>query len=155
MVDFFLAHFRYAKEAFGPYVPLWSAGDEDTSAVRHHRRILRWGAVTGAINSLAWSALILFGMLNDDLKDAEDWLLLAMVPGLAIAAFLAGTFLGVALVCAFSPKWFLLGPGEPWVKLIGTRNMIGARLVCLAVAAGMSLFVAIPITAIAALIIHA
>lgn len=55
--------------------------------------------------------------------------------GLLLAPFLfcaGGLLYGVAMACLFAPRDFLAGPlGEKWMKLIGTKSIFGARIVCL------------------------
>lgn len=47
----------------------------------------------------------------------------------------AGLLFGAAVACAFAPRSFLTGPaGRKWMKLIGTRNVLAARIVCLVLA---------------------
>ncbi|MEI8381890.1 MAG: hypothetical protein WCJ09_17305 [Planctomycetota bacterium] len=42
-----------------------------------------------------------------------------------------GALLGSGAACLFAPKEFLTGPiGLKWMRLIGTENIIAARIVC-------------------------
>jgi hypothetical protein len=81
-------------------------------------------------------------------KGDDDLFVLLMAPVIAISSFLPGTFLGLSAVLAVAPTWFLHGPGERWIKFIGTRHIAVARLVCMAAAAGTLLFNAVPLAGI-------
>ncbi len=42
-----------------------------------------------------------------------------------------GAFFGIAIACLFAPRDFLAGlVGRKWMKLIGTENILVARIVC-------------------------
>ena len=87
-------------------------------------------------------------LVQEGVKDDDDLTMLLMTPVIAICAFVPGTFLGLSAVLAIAPAWFLRGPGERWVKFIGTQQITVARLVCVLAAAGTLIFNAFPLVAI-------
>ena len=74
--------------------------------------------------------------------------------GVLVAPFTfcaAGLLLGAATACLFAPREFLTGPfGKKWMKLIGTKNVLAARIACFALAA----IIAGPLIGLAVLVIR-
>lgn len=121
--------------------------------VRLHGRILRWSIVTGLVTSLGWTLLLLFVLIrNMNPRDSDGWMLLLAIPALAIGLFFFGTFVGAAAALAITPAWFLLGPGKRWIKFIGTRNIVVARVVCVASAVLSCPILLLPFVAICFLV---
>jgi hypothetical protein len=89
-----------------------------------------------AVDVLAW---------QEGTEGKEDaFVYMAIVFPLALAV--AGLLFGVAAACAFAPRKFLAGPvGRKWMKLIGTKSIAAARLVCLAVVLGVSLIATVAV----------
>jgi uncharacterized membrane protein YedE/YeeE len=62
---------------------------------------------------------------------------------------IGGILAGAALTLLFAPSDFLEGPvGRRWLKLVGTSNLLVARLICLLFAAlllGIGAYLLIPI----------
>jgi hypothetical protein len=63
---------------------------------------------------------------------------------------IGGFFFGMSLMCVIAPHDFLAGPaGRPWLKLIGTRSVTTARIVCFI----FGLIVSLPFLAFGALLV--
>jgi hypothetical protein len=139
---------RQVSEWIRPFLELSDEEEANPEIVRHHRRILRWGATTGFINSFAWTSLCLLALLENNIRtgDWDDAWMYLFAPVLAIASFFGGTFVGVPLALAISPKWFLTGPaGERWMGLIGTRKLVLGRFICVIGGLATSLVIAFPL----------
>src|SRR5262245_56169801 len=136
MFRIFYRPIQYVADAIDPFLSLRRDDGQGAEIVRWHRWIIRAGAATGVINSLAWLALILLCLVEEGVKDDGDLAVLLMTRVIAISFFVPGTFLGISAVLAVAPAWFLRGPGERWIKFIGTGKIAVARLVCLAAAPG-------------------
>src|SRR5262245_7673674 len=105
-------------------------GPADGEAQRHaryHRRIVVVGscfATVGVVFGLITS-VVLAGGANpgDNVRGAL----------LAPALYGVGGFVfGMAVMCLVAPRAFLTGPvGARWMKLIGTKNVLVARVACL------------------------
>lgn len=120
-----------------------AAGDDADRRLTYHRRVVVVAAACGACGFAAGAAFVAVTYLNGD----EGWVATHWPPYAAEENFLwpvlfpllgaaAGLLWGAALASAFAPRAFLLGPvGRKWMRLIGTRSVLGARVVCLAMAA--------------------
>jgi hypothetical protein len=148
MLDFFRLYFRYITGSVGPFVALPEEICDDAQLVRHHRRILNWGAATGITTSTAWASVSVIALLRHVLQKG-DWgnvESLIVAPLLPISLFLPGLLVGVCFALAVSPAWFLDGPGgQRWRKLIGTRNRKVGRLVCFIGGLGTSPLILLPV----------
>jgi hypothetical protein len=128
-----------------------SLGHQDaeyaTSLRRTYGRIVRLTQGTVLFGCLAvpgvapWLAVWFHG-------GKADAAALAVLQGVVISLIgpsLLYLFAGVALGCLVAPSDFLLSPaGVKWMELIGTKNVTGARLVCvLVVLAGSAVMVGI------------
>ncbi len=137
-----------------PYLHLGAEDAANPEALRLHRRIVRWGAITGISTSLAWSTVSAFALIEGIREGADDdWLYLLIVPLVALGAFVPGTLGGAAAACAITPTWFLLGPGERWIKFVGTKKMTTARIICYASAIFWSPLLLIPLMMIVLMIV--
>ena len=108
-----------------------SAGDPADAESRHHakyhKRIVFVGGCFAAVGVVL--GLITSAVVASDVKSGRD------IRGIVLApvTFGAGGFVfGMAVMCLVAPREFLNGPvGAPWMKLIGTKNVLAARIVCL------------------------
>jgi hypothetical protein len=143
--------FRFYREATtytSPDQPaLEQAGEARERHAAYHRRIVLVSGLFGALGVVFGLALSF--VATGDTKSGKD-----VKQGL-LAPFLfgaAGMLLGVAIACLFAPREFLAGPvGQKWMKLIGTKSIMLARIVCLL----LGLVVMIPMVAIGLLIAFA
>jgi hypothetical protein len=135
--------FRFLREGKSYLVPDEAALDQlAPEEVAHHSSFHRRIVV---VSSLFGSVGVGLGVGIDVLAQQEGtegkegaFVYMAIVFPLALAA--AGLLFGVAATCAFAPRDFLAGPvGRKWMRLIGTKSIAAARLVCLAVVLGVSL----------------
>jgi hypothetical protein len=127
---------RFFREAMG-YV----TADEDAvdqlgeAAPLHamfHKRIVAVSIVFGILGGLIGLGFAISGLLWPHPGHEDDQKMLLLAPMMAGAA---GLLFGAAVACLFAPREFLTGPiGSKWMTLIGTKNVLAARLVCLMVA---------------------
>lgn len=102
-------------------------GDLAPAHIRQHRRIVLLGGALGLVGLGAGIALAFFSMGPGGARREGKAIMLA--PALFAAA---GVLFGVAAGCLFAPTAFLAGPvGQKWMRLVGTRSVLFARLVCL------------------------
>ncbi|HMF15978.1 MAG TPA: hypothetical protein VKE98_02175 [Gemmataceae bacterium] len=110
-----------------PPEPQGEGGPALSRHVTYHKRIVWVGGVFGGLG-LVLGLLISLMVLNLATKRPGTWNLILMSPIVSAALF---TFVGIAVACLFAPREFLCGPlGTKWMKLIGIRNILGARIVC-------------------------
>jgi hypothetical protein len=104
-----------------------SADVEVQRYARYHKRIVFVGGCFAALGAVL--GLITSVLMASEVKSGRD------IRGVILAPLLygAGGFVfGMAIMCLFAPRAFLTGPvGAPWMKLIGTRNVLVARITCL------------------------
>lgn len=101
-------------------------GEEGPAHARQHRRIVFTGGALGLVGLSAGIALAVFSTRPGAVNREGAAIFLA--PALFAAA---GTMFGVAAACLLSPTAFLAGPvGQKWMRLIGTRSVPVARIVC-------------------------
>jgi len=113
----------------------WAADDE---AVQ--RRVV-WTAVLFGIIATLFYISMLAWQLTDDGMVHVTWEEIIFGPPLA---FWIGVFTGFPSALAFAPERFLRGPfGEKWMRLIGVRSVLVARLVCLIVFAAITTAVSV------------
>lgn len=137
---------RRIRAFIDPYLDLSDEESADPEVVRLHKRILRWGAITGLVTSVCWMGLTTLSAIRQmNPNDPEEWVVVLAIPAFGLATFFAGIFVGVSSACAITPTWFLLGPGERWIKFIGTRNMVMARVICIAAAVLSSPILLLPL----------
>jgi hypothetical protein len=113
-------------------VPDAEPGDEEAmrAAVAHKRIAVT--ACCGAALGLALGLTVAGWALFNGAGVAST-LVLTVPPAFGVAGFA----FGVALACMVAPRSFLEGPaGRPWMRLIGTRSVALARVVCLLLAVG-------------------
>jgi len=100
---------------------------EEQRQVGYHKRILLVGgcfAALAVIPGLVTSAIVASQM------ESYRQIRAMMLGSLIFAA--EGFVLGVAIMCLVAPRAFLTGPvGRPWMKLIGTKSVLVARIACL------------------------
>jgi hypothetical protein len=93
--------------------------------------------------------LITSVVVASDVKSGND------IRGIILAPIMYGAggfFFGMAIMCLVAPRAFLTGPvGAPWMKLIGTKNVLVARIACLL----FGLVVTLPLVGIGLLIAFA
>jgi hypothetical protein len=124
-----LNFYRTAVEYAEPdSAALEQAGESGAIHAAYHRRIVQvscWFGVIGTVLGVVL-ALVMVGQARSG-KDLKGVLLAPFVFGAA------GLLFGTALACLFAPRAFLTGPlGAKWMKLIGTDNVVVARLACAA-----------------------
>src|SRR5262249_26188392 len=99
------------------------AGDDASRQVATYKAIVRF---TGAVAGVCVLAGIILAALH--WQTAEDR---AFVVCLPIMGLFCGSLVGVSLALLFAPREFLLSPvGRKWLGLIGVRNILVARVVC-------------------------
>jgi hypothetical protein len=120
---------------------------DDAFALRRDcRRILFFAAlfpVVGGLIAPVVTAWIVCSWANiRDIISIVSELVWGLFGSLAMSFFYL--FAGVAFGCLLATDEFLTSPvGELWLKLIGTKNLTAARLVCLAtVLAGIAILAA-------------
>lgn len=109
---------------------LSEAGHEAGRYANYHKRIVRVSVLLGAIGGAAGLTMAIFlgRDLYDGTAEGRDFSLMIYAPFLGAAV---GLLAGVAVMCATAPRTFLMGPvGRKWMKLIGTENLLFARLIC-------------------------
>jgi len=106
------------------------AGESGPKHTAYHRRIVAISALCGIVSAVA--GIIVVGAGRDSHSEHVRPSYFILTPLLLGAA---GLLFGVAIACVLAPREFLAGPmGQKWMKLIGTKSVPVARLVCLAVA---------------------
>jgi hypothetical protein len=101
------------------------AGVDGTRHASFHRRIVSVGVPFGVVGAGLGIAFLLASGGQAAPRDGAKVLLAPLM----FAA--SGLIFGVAVACLFAPRAFLTGPvGRRWMQLIGTRNVIVARVVC-------------------------
>jgi hypothetical protein len=129
----FFEIFRFFRQA-GKLAPL------DRSAVRatgtagekhatYHRQIVLTGAACGVLG-LVPAGILMTAMSNEAGGELSVHDLAALI-AVPLGAVAVGFCLGVALACLFAPASFLTGPvGRKWMRFIGARSVLSARVVC-------------------------
>jgi hypothetical protein len=108
-----------------------SAGDPaEPEAQRHanyHKRIVFVGGCFAALGVVL--GLLAAAAVASDPKSGGDARGILLVP----VIYGAGGFVfGMAIMCLVAPRAFLTGPvGAPWMKMIGTKDVLMARIACL------------------------
>jgi hypothetical protein len=109
-----------------------AVGDTAAAGPPDHARINRRILILGFVVGSAGLALGLLFLRSTDRPDNPntDWG--AALKTIALLTF-ASYFVGISVGCLTAPAAFFDGPvGQRWLKLIGTRSVAAARLVCLA-----------------------
>src|SRR5262249_53855232 len=97
-----------------------NAGQAGRRHSAYHRYVVRSGIACGVVGLVL---AVAFPVRGDD--HLETTLTFGM----------AGGVFGVGLVCCFVPQEFLTGPvGRKWMKLIGVRSVVAARIACVLLA---------------------
>ncbi len=117
--------FHNASDYVTPeHAALEQSGEFRETHASYHRRIVQVSCIFGVLGAMAGIALSISTALNEE-----------NARGVLLGPFLfgaAGLLFGVAVACLFAPRKFLTGPmGDKWMKLIGTKNVLAARIVCL------------------------
>ena len=120
ILDFLKAATGYIKP---DAADLDEAGGAESPEARYHTRVIVAAAVCGVIMSIAGTVgAVLAKGRKEDLK------MLLVAP---LLSGVAGILAGVAGACLVAPHEFLTGPvGRKWMALIGTKNVLIARIVC-------------------------
>jgi hypothetical protein len=108
---------------------LKAAGNEASQHQTYHRRVVSFGAMFGVVGVLLGIPVVaeLYRETGGNPNEHEVLGLIAAPMGTGVA----GACFGVAMACLFAPRTFLEGPmGKKWMKLIGTKSVSSARLVC-------------------------
>lgn len=93
----------------------------------YHRKIVWISGVLGALFALAGLAASIAELTGGKMRESDAKVVL-LAP---LLAGVAGIMFGVAVACLFAPSEFLTGPmGAKWMSLIGTKNILVARIVC-------------------------
>ena len=103
------------------------AGESGQRHSAYHKRIILVSSVFGILGAAI--GIIASIALAVDAKSGKD------IKGVLLTPFMfgaGGLLFGVAVACLFAPRDFLTGPlGKKWMKLIGTKSVLVARIVCL------------------------
>lgn len=100
---------------------------EEQRQLGYHKRILLVG---GCFATLAVIPGVVTSAVTASQMGSDRQIRAMMLGSLIFAA--AGFVLGVAIMCLVAPRAFLTGPvGRPWMKLIGTKSVLVARIACL------------------------
>lgn len=100
-----------------PAVPEWHE--------RYRRRINAVGGVFAAVGGLLAAVLLVMVVVQKPDRMSVRLLLAPLSFGFG------GYLFGMSVMCLFAPSDFLRGPvGRPWMKMIGTRSVIAARIAC-------------------------
>jgi hypothetical protein len=124
------------------------AGDPaEPEARRHanyHKQIVFVGGCFAALGVVV--GLLTAAAAASDAKSGGDGRGIILAP----VMFGAGGFVfGMAIMCLVAARAFLTGPvGAPWMKLIGTKDVLVARIACLL----FGLVVTVPLAGIGLLI---
>jgi hypothetical protein len=120
------------------------ADAEARSHSRYHQRVVFVGVCCAAIG--AAFGLIITAVVTANGMSGGNIRKIVLMP----VMYGAGGFVfGMALMCVVAPRAFLAGPiGAPWMKLIGTKSVPAARIICLL----FSLFVTVSVVGIGLLI---
>ena len=123
------------------------AGESADRHVSQHGRIASLGGLFGALGAVL--GLIFAGMAPGDPASGKGTGEVLLAPLLFGAA---GCLFGAAIGCLFAPRDFLAGPlGRKWMEMIGTKNVVVARMVCLL----FGLVVAAPVVGLGLLLLFA
>jgi hypothetical protein len=116
-----------ADTASAPPPPGDPADPQGQRHARYHKRIVAVAscfAVLGVILGLLTAV-----MMVSNAKSGEGTRGVLLAP---VIYGVGGFVFGMTIMCLFAPRAFLTGPvGEPWMKLIGTRSVLVARIACL------------------------
>jgi len=116
--------FRGASDYVHPDpAALDQAGETGPRHAAYHQRIVWISSACGMIGAIL-GIMTSVGLVQSD-KSGRGVLLAPFMFGAA------GLLLGAATACMFAPRAFLTGPlGQQWMKLIGTKSVLVARMVC-------------------------
>ena len=122
---------RFLTEATGYLQPdsegVEEAGEDAAAAAGYHKYVVLTAIILGLLCAVVGTSLIAMGD-----SSRSDYLKMLLAAPLIFGAI--GILLGVSIACAAAPTSFLEGPlGRKWMNLIGTQNVLVARLVCLMV----------------------
>ena len=122
--------FRFFWEA-GKYVEPDEAVSEESGPdaprqIAFHRRVVVVSVLFGLLGAACGVGMILLALAeNEGDGGGAEFLLAPLLFGAA------GLLFGAAVACALAPRSFLTGPaGRKWMQLIGTQNVLVARIVC-------------------------
>jgi len=123
--------FRKAPEFIEPDAQaLEQAGDDRPKHAAYHKRIVKLAIIFGIVGAVGGAVAAVFAAVGPRVERNHRAIILAPV-----LFGIGGAFFGTAIACLIAPSDFLTGPvGQKWMKLIGTRNVLVARLVCALVA---------------------
>lgn len=103
-------------------------GDGSPLARPSYHRVIVGTSIAFAVAGVILGVVFLAGLMDMPDKPAGGAKL--FLAPLVFAVI--GMFFGLAVSCLFAPTGFLTGPfGQKWMKLIGTKSVPVARLVCL------------------------
>jgi hypothetical protein len=126
-VSLFNAIQQLADATNDPPSPGTRYDDEHHRHSNFHRTIVSvatWFAVVGVGLGLLTSYAF-----ARDAESGSDFRVIVLSP---ILFGVGGFVFGMAVTCLFTPTAFLTGPiGQPWMRLVGTRNVLVARIACL------------------------
>jgi hypothetical protein len=105
-----------------------SAGEAGARHAAYHRRVYLCGCVF-AVLGMALGIVVAIAARAEAAPTGRTARGVWLAP---LAGLMGGFFLGVSVACLFAPRAFLTGPvGKKWMKLIGTRSVVTARVACL------------------------
>ena len=124
---------KFFEEATGYIEPNSEAverlGETAPKHATYHKRIVVVSIIFGVVGVVAGICFLVSEWWSQhDGSKGGLWLAPIMFGA-------AGVLFGAAFACLFAPKEFMVGPmGQKWMTLIGTKNILAARIVCLVVA---------------------
>jgi hypothetical protein len=123
--------FRKAPEFIEPDArALEQSGDNRPRHAAYHKRIVKLAIIFGIVGAVGTGIAVLFVAAGP--RAGRDLKMIILAP---VLFGIGGAFFGTAIACLIAPRDFLEGPvGQKWMKLIGTRNVLVARIVCILVA---------------------
>ena len=126
--------FRFFEEAVSYAAPDEAALEQSGADARRHASFYRVIVCVSGLCGLLGAAIgvALIFLAGGQPSPDQDGGRLVLVPFMFVAV---GLIFGVAVACALAPSSFLTSPvGQKWMDLIGTKNVLAARIVCILLA---------------------
>jgi len=110
---------------------IFAASEQTENESKLYEKYQTWIVRVGFI--FGFVGLIAGGIATASLaNDANDPIHPTELVRLPLLGGASGFFLGMSIMCAVAPKEFMTGPiGQKWMRLIGTKNVLVARIACI------------------------